>query len=355
MAQRIEDASMNNVDSGIIEQIDALTQRLRGHHLYGPAEFWKTLGDQHKDLIRRHGFGKFKRTINFHYHQWSVPSLRDSKIRSLLLELLKHGRLPYGVLLVRMDARAIPRIDNFDPTAYTVFMGLLWQYALMRDRLHCLDICEEPLLGEPLPVTYRGRLISQDLATSAIELNFIAQHVDLSKTCRVAEIGAGYGRLAYVMAVTFPHLQYCIFDIPPALAISQTYLVAVLGETVVQPVQPNGTTAGLVAHSPQRMRAFLPHQLELFPDGYFDLVINISSFDEMSREQVENYFSLIDKKCRGWFYIKGHCMAPHWCTNSAGGLAELPYREAWKLVGQRKDPFSPSFIERIYFIPGGGA
>ncbi|MEW6323947.1 MAG: hypothetical protein AB1515_01015, partial [Nitrospirota bacterium] len=171
---------MDAVDSSIIGQIDELTRRMARHRLYGAAEFWKRLGDQHKEFIRQHGFGKFKRTINFHYHQWLVPSLRDSKIKSLLLDLLKHGRVPYGVLLVRMDARAIPRIENFHPIAYTVFMGLLWQYALMTDRLRCLDDREEPLLGEPLPVTYRGRRISQDLATSAIELNFVARHVDPS-------------------------------------------------------------------------------------------------------------------------------------------------------------------------------
>jgi len=92
----------------------------------------------------------------------------------------------------------------------------------------------------------------------------------------------------------------------------------------------------------------LPHQMELFPNGHFELVINISSFDEMPTEQVQNYFSLIDQKCRGWFYIKGHERAPEWCEVSGGGLTQLPYPQSWKLIYEGKDPFSPTFIERIY-------
>ena len=46
---------------------------------------------------------------------------------------------------------------------------------------------------------------------------------------RVAELGAGYGRLAYVYAHAHD-LTYCVFDIPPALAVAQWYLTRTLGE-----------------------------------------------------------------------------------------------------------------------------
>ena len=343
----------DSLDNEIIKQIEDVSLALSRHSkysLYGPAAFWDSLGQKHKNLIRQYGFRRFKRTINFEYFQWPVVSLVDSKIGDLLLELLKHYQIPYGVLLVRIDSKNVIDVPNIRPTAYAVFMGLLWQYALIKDRLRCLNVCDEPMLGEPLPVTYKGKLISQDLATSAIELNLIAKHIDLSRVSRVAEIGAGYGRLAYVAAVRFPQIQYCIFDIPPALVISQNYLASVLGENVVQMFQEDAAISGLDGASARRIRAFLPHQLERFPDGYFDLVINISSFDEMPREQVDNYFALIDQKCSGWLYLKGHAAAPSWCQVSGGGITQLPYRAGWKLVYHGDDPFSPSFVERIYFL-----
>lgn len=343
---------MDSLDQEIIDQIDSLSLVLSRHadrDLYGPAAFWESLGEKHKSLIREHGFRSFKRTINFEYHQWGLLSLGDPKIKSLLLELLKHYRIPHGLISARIDAQSVAGIEQINPFAYAAFMGLLWQYALLKDQLGCLEMCSEPLLGQPIPVTYKGKLISQDLATSSLELNRIAEYVDISKIKKVAEIGAGYGRLAYLMMIRFPWLEYYIFDIPPALVISQNYLAATLGHNSVEPC--NGSSAILDESSGKPgVRACLPHQLALFSDGYFDLVINISSFDEMPPAQIQNYFSLIDKKCRGWFYIKGHEKAPDWCEVSGGGLTELPYPDTWKLVYQGKDPFSPTFIERIYSL-----
>lgn len=338
---------MDAIDIQVLERIDSLCKSLARHEkhaLYGPAAFWNETGENHKALIRQHGFRQFKRTINFEYHQWKVQSFTDSKIKRLLKQLLRRGRIPYGPLLTRINRNSMRDIPQIRSLPYAVFMGLLWQYAAAVDWLGCLDRCEEPKLGDALPVTYRGRLISQDLATSAIELNSIAAHVDLAKVKRIGEIGSGYGRLAYVTAIRFPHTDYCLFDIPPALVIAENYLAETLGDSVVQRFQEQVVDTG------KRVRAFLPHQLELFPDGSLDLVINISSFDEMSREQVDHYFSLIDRKGRGWLYVKGHARAPSWCQTSGGGITELPYRDGWKLVHESEDPFSPTFVERIYAL-----
>jgi len=343
---------MDALDQKIIDQIDSISSILSQHadrDLYGPAAFWESLGEKHKKLIREHGFRNFKRTINFEYHQWGLRSLRDPKIKSLLLELIKRFRIPHGAVHAKIDAASVAGLEQIAPAAYAAFMGLLWQYAVLKDELGCLKVCSEPLLGQPIPVTYKGKLISQDLATSSLELNRIAEHVDFANIKKVAEIGAGYGRLAYVVMLRFPWLQYYIFDIPPALVISQNYLQLTLGENSVE--EFNGGAPTVEENSETcKVRECLPHQLELFDDDCFDLVINISSFDEMPAPQVQNYFSLIDRKCRGWFYIKGHEKAPDWCEVSGGGLTELPYPDTWNLVYQGKDPFSPTFIERIYSL-----
>src|SRR5258705_11280986 len=84
---------MDSLDKKIIDQIDSVSSVLSSHthrDLYGPAAFWNSLGEKHKRLIREQGFRRFKRTINFEYHQWGLRSLRDSKIRSLLLELIRN-------------------------------------------------------------------------------------------------------------------------------------------------------------------------------------------------------------------------------------------------------------------------
>ena len=261
---------------------------------------------------------------------------------------MKAGDCLTEFCLAKMDAAAVAGIEQIQPGAYTLFMGLLWQYALLKDTLACLDICEEPLFGDPLPVTYKGRLISQDLATTSLELNRIAQHIDLSKIRKVAEIGAGYGRVPYVFIHRFPETSYSIFDIPPALVISQNYLFQTLGSKLVRKFE-KCTAAPEVSPAPG-ISAYLPHQLEYFPDDYFDLVINISSFDEMESKQVDNYLALIDRKCNGWLYVKGHDKAPIWCSVSGVASPTLSYPPNWQLRFEGKDPFSDSFIERIYSL-----
>ena len=353
-------ANNDSLDTEIIEQIDEMNRYLSEHpkkDLYGASAFWELLGNKHKMLIKKYGFKKFKQTINFEYFQYNIKSLRDKKILSLLVRLLKEFRVPYGMFLAKVDAKKclenVPKISSdqsFNPRIYSIYMGLLWQYVLMKDLVGCLNICDEPLIGEPIPVNYKGKLISQDLAISTLELNSIAKHIDMSKIKKVAEIGAGYGRLAYVAVMKYREMEYCIFDIPPALAICQNYLAMTMGQKTVQKFLIDADSTYIKDHPTAKIKAFLPHELESFPDGYFDLVINISSFDEMQYEQVENYFSLIDKKCKGWLYVKGHETKPKWCKVSGGGLLELPYKTEWKLEYHGKDQFITNFIERIYSL-----
>jgi putative sugar O-methyltransferase len=350
---------MTSLDTKIIEQIDQMTRCIAEQprtDLYGPAAFWESLGEKHKDLLKESGFEKFKQTINFEYHQYEISSIADRKILRLFRLLLEAFQIPYGMVLTRIDANGtlknVSRVRpdfSFSPRLYSFFMGLYWQYALIKDRIGCLSVCDEPLTGGPIPVTYQGKLVSQDLATSSMELNCIAAHIDMSKVKKIAEIGAGYGRLANLAASTYAEMEYCIFDIPPALAISQNYLAQTMGEGKVRMFSRAAAEfASMDKPSSHMIKAFLPHQLECFPDGYFDLVINISSFDEMSREQVENYFSLIDRKCNGWLYLKGHKTAPRWCDVSGGGLSELPYKRSWRLDFQAGDPLVSNFEQRIY-------
>jgi putative sugar O-methyltransferase len=356
---------MDTLDQKVIEQIDALSGILSGlqdRALYGPARFWETISQKHTRLIAEYGFRAFKRTLNFEYHQWGVRSFNDEKTKRLFRGLLCRGKLPFDLFTLRVDTDEMLHIrwpDSIDPGtgsvameqrarlrrriyAYTLYIGLLWQFARCEDKLNTLGLCQEPELGCPLPITRKGKLISQDLATSSLELNRIAQHVDMSEVRRIAEIGSGYGRLAYMVRKVFPHVEYCIFDIPPALAIAQNYLALTLGQDEVRMFeeQPAGVENGRPG-----VRAFLPNQLNLFPDDHFDLMINISSLDEMSPAQVHNYLAVIEKKCNGWLYLKGYAQ-----SRSPGlrlGLDEFPYRETWKIIHSGADPVVPPFVEKV--------
>jgi SAM-dependent methyltransferase len=188
--------------------------------------------------------------------------------------------------------------------AYAFWCGLIWQYAALYDKLDCLRL-PEPSFGTPMPVWLHGRLISQDLALAALNINVIARSVPLDNVRNVLEIGAGYGKLAYVFTSLFPNVEFTIADISPALAVSKSYLAAVV--------------------KGKKLRFVLPHELDAMLDDTFDLVINVSSLDEMPPSVQDRYLERIDRLCRGHLYLAGY--SRH--LGDRIGLSELHYDPRW--------------------------
>lgn len=347
----------------LLKKIDFLSDKC-AQALGDDPQLWRGLGLKHRSLIERFGFENFKRTINFEYGQWGITSLRSPFVAKQLINLLQAGILPYGGLLARYNRSAAEGIrwpDQLDAeqgtsisdaktgrlplASYALYCGLLWQYAVSQDKVGVLKTVDESLVGNPLPITYNRRLISQDLAIASLEINRIAEYCRPQEARRVLEIGGGYGRIAYPFCITFPAERYFMADISPASAISQRYLSTVL------PGQTGEFVDGFrVENTTKRINFVLPHQLSSVPDGYFDLVINTSSFDEMPIETVANYFNEIDRTCKGYLYLNGHRVLNTGGTRS--GLEHFPYREKWKLVFSGAHPVAPTFVERCYDLGG---
>jgi SAM-dependent methyltransferase len=328
-----------NPTSRVLTDIDemyaAVDDQQHGH-------LWRQLGERHRRLIADHGFENFKRTINFQYGQWAVSTYRSRFTLRLLAALMRRGRMPRLARADFADAEGIMWATGLPAAkrlhAYAFYCGLLWQYAGLRDRLQCLGV-KEPAFGHPMPVYFGSRLISQDLAMASLTLNAIARFVRLGSIRRVLEIGGGYGRMAYLMRSLFPEVQYIILDIPPALAVSQNYLSAVMPEDNIARF---GKTPTL-----DRPHCFLlPHQATAIPDGYFDLVINFSSFDEMPSQVVLGYLELISRVSRGHVYLGGYGHPAH--PGDFLGLEEFPYEPQWQLLFSQKHEIFSGFVEKVF-------
>lgn len=351
---------MNPLDDKVLLDIRMLIEASDStHQVGGEGIFWEVLSGKHVSLVREFGFQNFKRTINFEYSQWGVTSLRDRKLTHLARGLWGKCRFPWGGFLTRIGhndtgirwpdaihAQTGAAVEQagfggrLRLRAYAFYCGILWQYAQREDKLGCLEV-PEPLLGNPLPILYRGRLISQDLALSSLGLNLMASQLPMGRIRRVLEIGAGYGRLAFLFRKIFPEIEYSILDIPPALAISRNYLEGVFGSDAVSPYLVRG------AWHPQggQINFLLPQVIDQVPDGYFDLVINVSSFDEMRPEVVEDYFRSIARVGSGWMYLQGYKQSR--APGRRIGLNDFPYGNDWTEVFGRQDPVEPRFSEKV--------
>jgi putative sugar O-methyltransferase len=274
-------------------------------------------------------------------------------MRNAIRHWLRHPHM--ATLRARMEpARGLRtmagdgRAFDLSPRAgrrYRFFVAATWEHARREDRLGLTERLQEPELGNPVRLWYGDRLISQDLANGVVECNYAARSGHVRDGARIAELGAGYGRLAHVFTAA-RDVVYCVFDIPPALAVAQWYLGGLLGRDRIVPFRPSAGRDVMAELEPGTVAFFTPDQLELFPDGWFDLVQTISTLPEMPERQAEHYLALLAAKCSGELFLK---QWRHWRNEADGAeFSEDRYvlREPWTKVARRVDPIQPQFFNQ---------
>jgi len=226
----------------------------------------------------------------------------------------------------------------------------MYEYALRRDRSGLLATLDEPTLGNPVDVRRNSRLISQDLVNSVRERNSIIDAMEASTDTHftLAELGAGYGRLGYVLLKT-TKCRYFVFDIPPALYVSQWYLTTLFPRRRAFRFRRFDTFKEIEGELSQSDLAFFtPNQLSKFPAGYFDLFANISSIHEMRRDQIKHYMELMGQMTKFTLYLKQQKDYVNSVDNLVIGRNDYPLPSGWAPSQERFDLINPGFFERIY-------
>ena len=327
--------------------------------LYRPSRFWEQLGGENEQMLSRHGMENFKRTVGQNYFNWLVIHPKNAQLRNVFRDWRAHPTLaPLFNTMEPLDflhsavglERNISRIGWREAFLYKLFVGMLWELACREDRSGLSQRLQEPAIGNPIRIWRRGKLISQDLANSIREYSTLLQvQPDLrSAPKKVGELGAGYGRLAYVM-LQDPGTRYLVFDIPPALAVSQWYLSQVFeGEPIFRfrHVESFASIEGELSRA--RIAFFTPNQLELFPSGYFDVFASISTLPEMTARQVNNYLRIVADTTRRLVYIK---QWKSW-TNPDDAFAfdqrDIRLAGGFSKILERDDPVQDAFFESVW-------
>jgi putative sugar O-methyltransferase len=287
-----------------------------------PSAFWATLNREHEEYLRE-DFGNFKRTVATQYFTW-LPTLRQDQFH----HLIRKTRLRDWPSILSN----IPAPDGLSRWRWTnlcIYVRMLYLYSKRFDRLGLIDQLREPAFGNPFLIPYRNRLLSQDIIHSVLELYAMLDELDFSQPLKVCEIGAGYGRVAWLFLTLFPDCEYTIIDIEPAINVSKAYL---------RTVCPNAKVSFLS-----------PADTEGLPNDCFDLTINISSFHEMTPAQVDAYFDLIDRTSKRLYLKQWRCWHNP-IDDVVMSEASYPYRPSWKKVYSRTNPVKPSFFEAVYLI-----
>jgi len=328
--------------------------------IYRPSPFWEQLAAAGVRQLEATGFDNFKRTVNTRYFNWRILGIIRHQIFAIGGAWLAspnaavlHAEFP------RPTAAIADRAASFNPLAawiYKTYVAMYVDVIARQDTRGLLRTIEEPALGNPFLVKHNGLNVSQDLCNSIHELYSILgpegqPSSSSSGTPAFAEIGAGYGRLAYVILKAVPSATYTIVDIPPALYLSQRYLTTLFPESRAFTFRPFRDYAEVAAEfEASRIRFIAPHQLELLAPKSFDYFINISSFHEMTVPQVRNYFRLIDRTCRGRFYTKQWRVSRSQINGCTLRERDYPVPSRWRTVFQRRHPVQRMFFDALYEV-----
>ncbi len=318
-----------------------------------PSKYWEDLNRKNLAQLEGDGYSGFKRTLARNYFTWLVSPF-DAQIKFL------RGRLGVGTVwgsaLRSLFGGSHPPLSWAQSLSYSFLTRLLWEHAL-REAPGLLETLEEPAEGNPPRLFRKGRLISQDLANSALEYrSILAPELDRGQVKTILELGPGYGRTAFVFLTLMPSVRYLLADIPPALGVSERYLTTLFPGRRTFRFRPFRAYDEVRDEFEKAEIAFLlPHQLELLPEKSADLFINISSLHEMRMDQIRYYFRLIPRVVRKYCYLK------QW-KESKIPLEDLVIREGdypvpaeWRRIFWRVCPVQDYFFEALLELPSAPA
>lgn len=336
------------IDAILDSMFDCLS---RGNPIYLPSKFWESYNQKNLRELEEEGLKNIKQTVAGNYFTWLIH-VRSDQFRYLVKQMRPSDwpSVLYGAL----------RCDPASPLSarrqivLSIFTRLLWRLAERRDREGLLQRLEEPLEGNPARIFRIGKLISQDVANSVLEYYSMREHftVPATEPVTVCELGAGYGRNAYVFLNAMPRCKYIIVDIPPALYISQQYLSSVLKDRKIFHFRCFDDYSEVASELEEADLIFLlPHQAEMLPQKSVDLFVNISSLHEMTMEQIITYFHLIDRLTKGYFYTKQWLIGNNPFDQIFIKHDEYPIPAHWRQLYLRQARVQTAFFEAMYAIP----
>jgi len=344
------------VSINFAEATEVMISELEANPDFLPSEFWRDINKKNINMLEADGIENFKRTVSQNYYNWLITSVQNPIFRNVFFRWLRRPSLrPFRSKIekdikLRFTTGEQPVIlSGWERFIYRIFVGLVWEAMLTEDHERLNTKVSEPEVGNPIHIWQGDKLITQDLANSIVECNVIAALVKkASDRPKIAEIGAGSGRLAHVYAQTQKG-KYFIFDIPPALNVSEWYLSQVLLDKTIFHFRKFDDFESVSEELEKSDVAFFSaNQIKKFPSGYFDVILSISTLPEMKFEQVKLYIDIFQKLSAGYIYLKQWKIWKNPIDGTDLGIDDYLNNKDWSLKLDREDPINPLFFNRVW-------
>jgi putative sugar O-methyltransferase len=280
-------------------------------------------------------------------HWRQVASLFDREFHNRGLSEVEDS---YYNLRFSGFAKSDPRLSGY----------LVWTYYQLIKERDVFNILER-MSDEPREVVVshevRGRTLSLDTLISIDDFYNLVDAAPeiMQKPLIIADIGAGWGRLGRIIKTVAPQCIYMIFDLPEPLLISSYYLPRIL-KTVkfsdhLDASDPKAYPLGRSLLETSGLWFLGSQDLARIEDRAIDIVVNIASFQEMTKEQVASYLTIIDHKATG-----GHLYTRNLWKGSTHGhqsgeigeFSDYQFPSHWKKLYLRDSRLSNDFFEAAF-------
>lgn len=144
----------------------------------------------------------------------------------------------------------------------------------------------------------------------------------------VAEIGGGFGGMAYYLLCDATNTSYIDFDLPENLALATYYLLKCFPEkNALLYGEADLENVNLAAYDVVLMPNF---EIDKLPENSCDIIFNSYSLAEMSKETIDHYISKSAKliNSNGWFFHVNHT------KHSLVSGKDFPIPENFSLVAE---------------------
>lgn len=138
----------------------------------------------------------------------------------------------------------------------------------------------------------------------------------------VADLGGGYGTLAYYFLKHTPGAKVTLLDLPEVLSVAAFFLMRSFPKRTACLYGEDGHGGSRGAD--MDLRFLPPFELEGFEDGAFDLFVNTNSLGEMPASAVESYIPEICRTSR-YFYHRNKTINPRPFPDGSKGLVSPQY------------------------------
>lgn len=283
LAPRVAAAAPRADDDRLLKQIQTFYRRMKEEQR-DQAEIYQPAGEWREHVQRR-----------MPHYQAFYESSTDR-----LADLLGNfWRNELGVLVKQYAGYEQLVKDEAKRKAYAQLMAhdlMIWAHLTQAD----ISELAIPEVGHPWGYLWQGVLIGSKVLRYHVLAGQVSNITSDLRRPVIAEIGAGYGGMAYFLMRGQEPRVYVDFDLPETLCVAAYYLAKCIPHRRIY-LHKGGPVAW---HEVLRKYdvALLPNWcIDTLPTGSVDLFLNSFSLSEMTHPVIERYLDRIGTACRGYF------------------------------------------------------